>query len=147
MTKVLGVALGVTWLAACAGGGRGTPPLTAGEPCPFEQNCECAPGITLRWKAASCMAAEQTDDLEQAGVQRCLHAADPAALASLDPCARNLHWKRALCAATSTPERVDACVRDASLVPAIVAGTASAGLGEHCADPRSARAALAGNAR
>jgi len=43
--------------------------------CKYEKNFRCAvPGITLRWKAAYRMAVEQTDDLEQAGVQRCLAA-------------------------------------------------------------------------
>ena len=141
----LGFAL-ATVLAGCAAGRADAPAAAAS--CRYEQNCECAvPGVTLRWKAASCMAAAETDDLEQAGVQRCLQAPDPPAVASLDPCARNLHWKRVLCAATSAPDRVDGCVHDATIIPAVVAGTSAAGLGEQCPDPRSARADLARSAR
>jgi hypothetical protein len=91
-------------------------------PCALEENCDCAvPGITVRWRAAYCMALEQTDDFEQAGVQRCLDRSEPAAVRTLKPCARNEYWKRQLCQATPRRDTVEACVRDAAFVPAIVA--------------------------
>jgi hypothetical protein len=91
-------------------------------PCALEENCECVvPGITDRWRAAVCMALEQTDDFEQAGVQRCLNRSQPAAVRTLKPCARNEYWKRQLCQATSRRDNVEACVRDKAFVPAIVA--------------------------
>jgi len=91
-------------------------------PCAVEPNCDCAvPGITARWRAAYCMALEQTDDLEQAGVQRCLNRAEPASVRPLKPCARNEYWKRQLCQATSRRDDVEACVRDKTFIPDIVA--------------------------
>lgn len=91
-------------------------------PCALEENCACAvPGITVRWRAAYCMALEQTDDFEQAGVQRCLDRSEPPAIRTMKPCARNEYWKRQLCRATPRRDNVEACVRDQSFVPAIVA--------------------------
>ena len=90
-------------------------------PCALEENCDCAvPGITVRWRAAYCMAFEQTDDLEQAGVQRCLNRSEPAAVWPLNPCAKNEYWKRQVCQATSRRDDVEACVRDKTFIPDIV---------------------------
>jgi hypothetical protein len=67
------------------------------------------------------MAVEQTDDLEQAGVQRCLTRTEPAAVRAMKPCARNEYWKRLICRATPDRADVERCVRDRAFVPAIVA--------------------------
>ena len=91
-------------------------------PCALEENCDCeVPGVTARWRAAYCMAAGQTDDLEQAGVQRCLMRSEPRQLLSMKPCAKNEYWKRQICQVTSKGSAVDACVRDKAFIPAIVA--------------------------
>ncbi len=90
-------------------------------PCVLEQNCGCAvPGVTLRWKAAYCMSLEQTDDLEQAGVQRCLEVPDPPAVTRLAACEQNRHWKALLCGGTRAGADTEACVRDEAFVPSIV---------------------------
>ena len=100
----------------------GVTAMAQAPPCALEENCECAvPGITVRWRAAYCMAIEQTDDLEQAGVQRCLNRAEPAAVRTLKPCARNEYWKRRLCQSTSRRDDVEGCVRDKTFIPDIVA--------------------------
>jgi hypothetical protein len=91
-------------------------------PCPLEENCGCAvPGITVRWQAAYCMAFEQTDDFEQAGVQRCLTRAEPAALRKASACEKNAYWKREICRATRGAAAVDDCVRDPQFIPRMVA--------------------------
>jgi hypothetical protein len=95
--------------------------LCAQAPCVLEENCDCVvPGVTARWRAAYCMAVEQTDDLEQAGVQRCLTRSEPDALRRMKPCTRNEYWKRQICQVTSKRDGVDACVRDKSFIPTIV---------------------------
>jgi len=91
------------------------------KPCPYEENCDCAaPGITLRWKAASCMALAQTDDLESAAVQECLAKQDPDEVAKLGACEQNAHWKAELCRALHDEKRVEECARDATFIPRFV---------------------------
>jgi hypothetical protein len=91
-------------------------------PCPLEENCDCqVPGITVRWRAASCMAIEQTDDFEHAGVQRCLNRAEPTPIIKAAACQKNAYWKRKVCRATRDATAVDDCVRDPLIVPRIVA--------------------------
>ena len=90
-------------------------------PCPLEENCDCpVPGITDRWRAAYCMATEQTDDLEHGGVQRCLSRPEPRAVRTLTPCARNEYWKRMVCRATPGHADVERCVQDRAFIPSIV---------------------------
>jgi hypothetical protein len=101
-------------------------PASAGQPrtqaCKYEENCECAvPGITVRWKAAYCMALNQTDDLEQQGVNECLYRPDAKPLGSRTACARNEHWKRQWCGLVRKgPAAVRACVADPKMIPRIV---------------------------
>ena len=90
--------------------------------CALEANCECqVPGITARWRAAYCMAVEQTDDLEQAGVQRCLSRPEPSAIRHSTACGKNEYWKRMICRATPRRTDVEGCVSDRSFIPTIVA--------------------------
>ena len=90
--------------------------------CALEENCECqVSGITARWRAAYCMALEQTDDLEQAGVQRCLSRPEPSAIRHATACGKNEYWKRMICRATPSRTDVEACVRDRTFIPGIVA--------------------------
>jgi hypothetical protein len=102
------------------------PTLTGGEvakraPFKYEENCECAaPGITLRWKAAYCMPLNQTDDLENEGVQRCLARPDPAAVRKLGACGQNAHWKTMICRVVREKKDVRKCVRDKTFVPRFV---------------------------
>lgn len=92
-------------------------------PCKYEENCRCAvPGITLRWKAAYCMYLNETDDLENAGVERCLARADSRSIAKLGPCDQNAHWKKMLCGAmhkTSQTQR-RRCEQDKEFMPRFV---------------------------
>jgi hypothetical protein len=91
-------------------------------PCPYEENCDCAaPGITLRWKAAYCMALEETDDLEQPGVQRCLGRSDPHRVKKLGTCEQNAYWKAKLCRVLhKTRKDIQECVDDKAFVPRLV---------------------------
>ena len=95
---------------------------TQPSPCRYEKNCECAaPGITLRWKAAYCMHLEATDDLDQAGVRRCLARPDPPSIAKLGPCDQNAHWKSEICRFLNKKAK-DArkCLHDRKFVPRFV---------------------------
>ena len=115
---------------AAAGGLAATASQTPrpAAPCALEENCGCAvPGITARWRAAYCMAREQTDDFEQAGVQRCLTRAEPAAIRKATACEQNAYWKREICRLTRGDAAVDLCVRDPEFVPRIVARGAGGG--------------------
>jgi len=67
------------------------------------------------------MAVEQTDDLEQAGVQRCVQAPDPAPVSALGACEQNRHWKAMLCRAVRPEADADPCTRDDTFLPSIVA--------------------------
>lgn len=103
------------------------PRLTASEaaepsPCKYEENCECAaPGITLRWKAAYCMYLEETDDLENEGVRRCLDKPDPDAVKKLQGCEQNAHWKTLICRVLyKTKKEARQCVGDKTFVPRFV---------------------------
>jgi len=94
-----------------------------GKGCVYEQNCDCpAPGITLRWKAAYCMATAMTDDFENEAVQQCLATPDPAAVRSQPPCDQNAYWKTETCRALH-PGKKDAagCAKDRKFIPDIVA--------------------------
>jgi hypothetical protein len=96
--------------------------LTGGVPCQYEENCDCrVPGITLRWKAAYCMALSETDDFEHEGVQRCLATSDTAAVRKLRACQQNAHWKAMLCGVARDKQNVQACIRDRTFIPSIVA--------------------------
>src|SRR5688500_20194114 len=67
-------------------------------PCKYEENCDCAsPGITMRWKAAYCMALSETDDFENLGVQQCLENEDSEAVRKMRACGRHAHWKAMIC--------------------------------------------------
>ena len=113
-------ALALTFFAHQLGLGPATH-VAGAPPCKYEENCDCAvPGITLRWKAAYCMRVEETDDFENAGVQRCLAGADPEALAQLTACEQNAHWKTLICRAAHDEKDVAACVDDATFVPRFV---------------------------
>lgn len=95
----------------------------AAPPCKYEENCHCAvPGITIRWKAAYCMYLNETDDLEQGGVQECLARAEPRSLARLGPCGKNAYWKRRLCTALHKGKKksTESCVQDRTMVPRLV---------------------------
>ncbi len=109
VTMALGAAPGASDRGAPAG-------------CALQQNCDCAvPGITIRWKAAYCMSREQTDDLEQAGVRRCLDAPDPGDVKKLTARRQNAYWKDRLCRSLHTrAEDARRCSRDRSFVPAFV---------------------------
>jgi hypothetical protein len=67
------------------------------------------------------MALEQTDDLEQAGVQRCLNRPEPSAIRHATACGKNEYWKRMICRATPRRNDVEGCVRDRAFIPTIVA--------------------------
>jgi hypothetical protein len=94
-----------------------------GKACAYEQNCDCpAPGITLRWKAAYCMATAKTDDFENEAVQQCLATPDPDAVRGQPACSQNAHWKGELCRAVRTGKKeADACAKDRKFIPDIVA--------------------------
>ena len=103
------------------------PPARAGDdvaprpPCKYEENCHCAaPGITLRWKAAYCMALAQTDDLENGGVQACLARPDPPAVRKRTACGQNAHWKARICRSLSEKADAEKCLRDKTFVPRFV---------------------------
>jgi hypothetical protein len=103
-------------------------PVTAGQKprgktCAYEQNCDCpAPGITLRWKAAYCMAMAKTDDFENEAVQQCLATPDPATVREQPACSQNAYWKTETCRALrSSKKEADACAKDRKFVPDIVA--------------------------
>src|SRR5215813_907186 len=71
-----------------------------GKACAYEQNCDCpAPGVTLRWKAAYCMATAKTDDFENEAVQQCLATPDPDAVRGQPACSQNAYWKTETCRA------------------------------------------------
>jgi hypothetical protein len=103
------------------------PSLAAGSggqprPCRYEENCDCAaPGITLRWKAAYCMALAETDDLEHRGVQVCLGQPDPQRVKKLGSCEQNTYWKTRVCRVLhKTRPAVRECVQDRTFVPRFV---------------------------
>ena len=101
------------------------PPSAAvgGEPsCRYEENCGCAaPGITVRWKAAYCLHASETDDVESGPVQACLARKDPRSVAKRSACEQNAYWKARLCRAMHGKEdAVRGCIRDRSMIPRIV---------------------------
>jgi hypothetical protein len=90
--------------------------------CKYEQNCECpVPGITLRWKAAYCMALNETDDFEQSGVTECLDRPDDRSLTSRSACAQNAHWKEQWCRLLDKePAAARQCIADPKMMPRIV---------------------------
>jgi hypothetical protein len=95
--------------------------VSTSAPCKYEENCDCAaPGITVRWKAAYCMALNETDDFEQEGVQRCLARRDTEAVRKMRPCQRNAHWKAMLCGVVREKKDVQTCIRDRTFIPSIV---------------------------
>jgi hypothetical protein len=113
------LALALTWASPHGLSGA----QAAKPPCKYEENCACAvPGITLRWKASYCMYLNETDDLEQTGVQQCLARVEPRSLASLGPCDKNAHWKKALCRALhkGKEKRIHNCIQDKAMVPLFV---------------------------
>lgn len=119
------LALGALVLGGCAL----TPKRLAG-PCLSEENCDCpAPGITLRWKAAYCLATAETDDLLNAPVQKCLSDTDnEQEIESATACEQNAYWKRKVCAVSADTGHAsaEACARDPRFVPAAVgAGVSS----------------------
>jgi len=94
-----------------------------GKACAYEQNCDCpAPGITIRWKAAYCMAMVQTDDLENEAVQQCLATPDPAGARDQPACSQNAYWKTETCRILhASKKEAGACARDRKFIPDIVA--------------------------
>jgi hypothetical protein len=94
-----------------------------GKACAYEQNCDCpAPGITLRWKAAYCMATVPTDDFENEGVQQCLATPDPPAVRDQPACSQNAYWKTETCRVLRGGKKeADACAKDRKFIPDIVA--------------------------
>ncbi len=76
----------------------------------------------MRWKAAYCMALNETDDLENEGVSRCLYAADPPRLKKSTACDRNAYWKTELCrlAHPNDSTAVSACVADEKTTPQFI---------------------------
>jgi len=113
-------------VAAClaaVGSGRAAGQKPRGKACAYEENCDCpAPGITLRWKAAYCMATAMTDDFENEAVQQCLATPDPAAVRGQQACAQNAYWKSELCRVVRSAKKdADACARDRKFIPDIVA--------------------------
>jgi hypothetical protein len=112
-------------IAACAAvvSGRTPGQKPRGKACAYEENCDCpAPGITLRWKAAYCMATANTDDFENEAVQQCLATPDPAAVRGQQACAQNAYWKSELCRVVRSGKKdADACARDRKFIPDIVA--------------------------
>ncbi len=96
--------------------------VTGRVPCQYEENCDCdVPGITLRWKAAYCMALSETDDFEHEGVQQCLAGRDTEAVRKLRVCQQNAHWKTMLCGVVRDKQDIEACIRDRTFIPSIVA--------------------------
>ena len=73
------------------------------------------------FSAACCMALEQTDDVEQAGVQRCVSRPEPSAIRHATACGKNEYWKRMICRATPRRNDVEGCVGDRAFIPTIVA--------------------------
>ena len=94
-----------------------------GKACASEQNCDCpAPGVTLRWKAAYCMATAKTDDFENEAVQQCLATPDPDSVRGQPACSQNAYWKTETCrAARASKKEADACAKDRKFIPDIVA--------------------------
>jgi hypothetical protein len=94
-----------------------------GKTCAYEQNCDCpAPGVTLRWKAAYCMATAKTDDFENEAVQQCLATPDPDAVRGQPACSQNAYWKTETCrAARASKKEADACAKDKKFIPDVVA--------------------------
>jgi hypothetical protein len=94
-----------------------------GKACAYEQNCDCpAPGVTLRWKAAYCMATAKTDDFENEAVQQCLAVPDPAAIREQPACTQNAYWKTEVCRVVRSGKKdADACARDKKFIPDVVA--------------------------
>src|SRR5262249_6783581 len=97
-----------------------------GKVCVYQQNCDCpAPGVTLRWKAAYCMATAKTDDFENEEVQQCLATPDPAAVRDQPACTQNAYWKTETCrAARASKKEADACAKDKKFIPDVVANGA-----------------------
>jgi hypothetical protein len=92
-------------------------------PCKYQQNCQCTvPGITIRWKAAYCMYLNETDDLENAGVQLCLARAEPDSVEKLGACEQNAHWKKMICGVRHEDKKrqVQKCVQDRRMIPRFV---------------------------
>ena len=88
---------------------------------PYEENIDCAaPGITVRWKAAYCMALSETDDFENEEVQRCLAKIDSQAVRKMRPCQQNAHWKAMICGVVRDKKDVQSCIRDKTFIPSIV---------------------------
>lgn len=116
LSLALAVALVVASPATLAGGTASKP-----VPCKYEENCDCAvPGITLRWQAAYCMSLEETDDLENDAVQKCLAKPDPDAVSKLAACEQNAHWKTMICRVVRDKKEVEECARDKTFVPRFI---------------------------
>jgi hypothetical protein len=109
--------------AAAAVPGRAAGQKPRGKACVYEENCDCpAPGITLRWKAAYCMAMANTDDFENEAVQQCLAMPDPAAVRGQQACIQNAYWKGEVCRVVGNGKKeADACARNRKFIPDIVA--------------------------
>jgi hypothetical protein len=68
------------------------------------------------------MALNETDDLEQGGVQRCLAQPDPASVKRRNACQQNRYWKERLCGVLHKGQQklIDACARDATMIPRFI---------------------------
>jgi hypothetical protein len=118
-----GAAAVVSGLSTSLEAGPAAAQKPRGKGCAYEQNCDCpAPGITLRWKAAYCMATAKTDDFENEAVQQCLATPDPEAVRGQPACSQNAYWKTETCrAARPSKKEADACSKDRKFIPDIVA--------------------------
>jgi hypothetical protein len=91
--------------------------------CRYEENCDCVvPGIPARWHAADCMALNETDDLENEGVSRCMARPVSGSVERLSACEQNAHWKRMLCRSLHPADepQAEACATDPAMIPSFI---------------------------
>jgi hypothetical protein len=68
------------------------------------------------------MALNETDDLENEGVSRCLEGSDPEWFPKRPACDQNAYWKARLCRVLYDADmtRAQACMDDRTMIPRLV---------------------------
>jgi hypothetical protein len=67
------------------------------------------------------MYFNETDDFENAGVQRCLARGEPASVANSGACEQNAYWKKMICQAMHTKKQdIRNCICDKEMIPRFV---------------------------
>lgn len=94
----------------------------AAEKCKWKENCDCkAPGITMRWEYAYCMAKLGVTDAKEgaAKLAKCARAELPSGYEKMSACAKNQVWRTKFCELKGAGEGT-ACMTSNDEIPAFI---------------------------